>query len=146
MKLLSKIWNELVGPDKFQEALIDSICAAIIADETVTEGEMSYVTGFIESLLRVDSKKAVAIVEKSLARVEGRELTELLGDISARLGTAKNREGVYKVVSASMCVDGEVSFEEEEMLQTMAEAFEIEAELASSLIEDAKREFIEELD
>ena len=146
MKFLSKLWNDIVGPDKFQEALIDAICAAIIADATVTEHEMSYVTGFIESLLRIDEAKAVTIVEKSLTRVEGRELHELLQDINKRLATPKNREGVFKVVSAAMCVDGEVAFEEEDLLKTMAEAFGISNELADELIAGAKKEFIDEID
>ena len=144
MSFLSDVWGDIAGPGEVDEAIIEAVCAAIIADSEVTDQEIGYAIGFVESLLGTDEGRASELVDKAIARVQGRDIAGLLADISTRLGDDHHREGAFVVVFAAMCVDGFVSYDEETLLQSMAVAFSISAERAGELLVDAEQQILKE--
>lgn len=126
MSLLSSLWDKIRGREEglsVEEAVIDSITATILFDEEVSEEELSYASGFVESALGVKPERADALIAESRARVEAQAPEALLGVLADTLKTPEHRRMAMLCALAASHVDvGEDGLGEERFLGALAQA------------------------
>ena len=141
MILLSSLWNSISGPSKVEEAIIDAICAVVLFDDELTDGESNYTIGFVEEMMGIDRAHAVQFVDAGLARVRGKNIKEVLKTIAERLPEKEQRHvAVLAVIGASRIDSGFHSWGEADFLHTMAETLGLSQAEFQKLEERAEEE------
>ena len=151
MGILGTIFNELTKSETeiSAEAMLDAMCLAAASDGDVDDDELDNVLELAMDLehFRGQDEAAVAeLITESFARLEDDDDMEVsLERIAESVEGKDGRRQVFYLIALVQELDGEVTEDEDALLELAAEALDISKKQAKRILEDVA-EAIEELD